>query len=309
MNHKSAIAVLLPIFFLMVKPCSAQETGVTNVRDIATILPERERAAVYNEWLEWRLEHILPGLMRREKIDMWLVICREYVEDPVFFSLVPAPTLAARRTTILLFCDRGGDKGVERLTGSFYGMGAWYEHVWTDKSLGQFENLARVIRERDPERIGINVSEHWQFGDGLTASLRDKLAQALDEKYVKRLVSAEKLCVGWLETRSPQQLSVYRHIAGIAHDIVREFFSNRVITPGITTAEEVAWWIRQKITSLGLETWFHPSIDIYRSPEDTKKYPDKNTVIRRGDLLHCDIGIVYMGLCTDTQELAYVCRP
>ena len=94
----------------------------------------------------------------------------------------------------------------------------------------------------------------------------------------------------------------------MAHDIIAEFFSNKVIIPGITTTEEVVWWIRQKITDLGLETWFQPSVSIQRSKKDASKYGSNYNVIERGDLLHCDIGIVYMGLCTDTQQMAYVCR-
>ena len=305
---KSRIFLFVCLLILISAPLAAQHSEPANVRDIEKILPERERAELYNEMLEWRLDNILPEVMRRTGIDMWIVICREYVEDPVFFSLVPQPTMAARRTTVLIFHDRGPGQGVDRLTGSFYGMGGGYEHVWTDKSLGQFENLAQVIRERDPKKIGINVSKEWQFGDGLTAGLRDQFEQALDQKYRDRIVSAEYICVGWLETLSPQQLSVYRHICGIAHDIISEFFSNTVITPDVTTAEEVRWWIRQRMTDIGVEAWFQPSLDIYRSPADRAKYGPNDGVIRRGDMLHCDIGIVYLGLCTDTQEIAYVCR-
>ncbi|MFC1557425.1 M24 family metallopeptidase [candidate division KSB1 bacterium] len=294
-------ALVLPICI------QAQDAGVTDVSDISKILPERERAEVMNRWLEWRLENIVPMLMRRNGIEMWLIICREYNEDPVYMSLVPEPAMAARRTSILIFHDRG-EEGVERLTGSFYGMDEWYTGIWNDKSVDQFDNLARFIEERDPQTIGINESTHWAFGDGLTAGLKAELLRPLDNKYRDRLVSAEELCVGWLETRSPQELSVYRHIVGIAHDIIKEFFSNRVIVPGITRTEEVQWWIRQKITDIGLDTWFHPSVDIQRSPEDAGIYSVREGIIRRGDVLHCDIGIMYLGLATDTQQMAYVCR-
>jgi Xaa-Pro aminopeptidase len=122
------------------------------------------------------------------------------------------------------------------------------------------------------------------------------------------LVSAEKVAIGWYETRSPRELSLYRHICGIGHDLIKEFFSNKVITPDVTTAQDVVWWIRQRITDLGLETWFQPSISILRSPRDKEKYGEDDTVIRRGDVLHCDVGITYLGLNTDMQHNAYVCR-
>jgi len=305
---KTKLTILISIFITLAAAITlAQNIGVTDVNDIDHILPEQQRAEVMNEILEWRLEHIIPELMRREGIDMWLIICREYNEDPVYMTMVPEPTMAARRTSILIFHDKG-DEGVKRLTGSFYGMGKWYKAIYTDKTKDQIVNLADYIKEQDPKKVGINESETWAFGDGLTASFKASLVKALGPEYSKRLVSAENLCVGWLETRSPRELSIHRHICGIAHDIIAEFFSNRIIIPDITTTEEVVWWIRQKYTDLGVETWFQPSVSIQRSKKEAARYPDKNTVIRRGDLLHCDIGIVYLGLCTDTQQNAYVCK-
>ena len=286
----------------------AQDNNIAAVKDSKKILPERERARVMNGWLKWRLDNIIPELMRREGIDMWLIINREYNEDPVYMSLVPEPAMAARRTSILIFHDRGKELGVERLSGSYYGTTGWYKSTWLDKKKMQFESLAEVIKKLDPKRIGINVSSKWRFGDGLTAGLKEIFVKALDSKYYSRLVSAENLCVGWLETRSPQELSVYRHICGIAHDIIAEFFSNKVITPDITTTDDVVWWTRQKITDLGLETWFQPSISIQRHKKEAAKYKGNPRIIRRGDILHCDVGIKYLGLCTDMQWHAYVCK-
>jgi len=309
MKTKTILLIFIITFLLtaMVN-VFAQNIGTTAVRDIDNILPEKERARVVNEILEWRLENIIPQLMRREGIDMWLIICREYNEDPVYLTLVPEPTMAARRTSILIFHDKGEKEGVERLTGSFYGMGKWYKSIYTDRKKDQIENLAEYIRKSNPKKIGINESETWAFGDGLSASFKASLVKALGPEYFSRLVSAENLCVGWLETRSPRELSLYRHICGIAHDIIAEFFSNQVIVPDATQTDDVVWWIRQRITDLGLKTWFQPSVSIQRSKQDAEKYKSDPQVIRRGDLLHCDIGIVYLVLCTDTQQNAYVCR-
>jgi Xaa-Pro aminopeptidase len=276
--------------------------------EIHNILPERERARVVNEWLKWRLDNILPGLMRREKIDMWLVINREYNEDPVYLSLVPAPTLSARRTSILIFDDQGPEKGVIRYTGGPSG-GALYTPTWTNMKLRQFDSLAAFVRSRDPKKIGLNISGDWAVGDGLTPTLKDRLETALGPGLSGRFVSAERLCVGWLETRSPLELSVYRQIAGLGHNLIAEFFSNRVITPEVTTTEDVEWWIRDRVTGLGLEVWFHPSISIQRRDDVMSGDPGKPEVIRRGDLLHCDVGVRYLGLCTDMQLHAYVLKP
>jgi methionine aminopeptidase len=299
------LIVFIGLLLTGISGAVAQE--IADVKDYKNILPEKDRAEVMNEWLKWRLDNLVPRLMRREGIDLWLVINREYNEDPVYLSLVPRPTMYARRTSILIFHDLGPEKGVERLSGSYYGMEGWYKGTWVDKTKKQFDSLAEVIRALNPKKIGINTSEHWAFGDGLTASLKTNLEKALGPELSSRLVSAENLCIGWLETRSPQEMSVYRHICGIAHDIIGEFFSNEVITPDVTTADEVVWWIRQRYTDLGLETWFQPSISIQRHKKEAAKYSDRN-VIRRGDLLHCDVGIHYLGLCTDMQLQAYVCR-
>jgi hypothetical protein len=306
LSFRSQAFILLALVIVSgLLTAAAQE--IADVKDSKNILPEKDREALTNAWLKWRLDNIIPELMRREGIDLWLVINREYNEDPVYLSLVPRPTMYARRTSILIFHDRGPEKGVERLAGSYYGMEGWYKGTWVDKKKKQFESLAEVIKAINPKKIGINTSENWAFGDGLTASLKSKLEKALGPELSSRFVSAENLCVGWLETRSPQEMSVYRHICGIAHDLIGEFYSNRVITPDVTTTGDVVWWFRQKVTDLGLETWFQPSLSIQRSKKDAARYADQE-VIRRGDLLHCDVGITYLGLCTDMQLQAYVCR-
>jgi Xaa-Pro aminopeptidase len=305
--HNFHVFLIALILFFAV-PVVSMNQEVAAVDDSRNILNESDRANVMNGWLKWRLENIIPELMRREGIDMWLVINREYNEDPVYMSLVPEPVMYARRTSILIFHDRGEELGVDRLSGSYYGMGKWYQATWVDKKKLQFESLADFIRKRNPRKIGINVSSRWAFGDGLSASLKNKLEAALGPELSARFVSAENLCVGWLEKRSPMELSAYRHICGIAHDIIREFFSNKVITPDITTTEEVVWWIRDKFRELKLDTWFQPSISIQRQKSEAAKYPGERNVIRRGDLLHCDVGINYLGMCTDMQWQAYVCK-
>ena len=268
-----------------------------------SILSMRERNAVVNNWLKIRLETVLPELMRREKFDMWVVICREYNEDPVFYSLVPYNSFAARRLTMLVFYDRG-EKGVERLAVSRYGIGDFYEGVWQPEKIEQWECLAKVIKERNPKRIGINESDTFAFGDGLSSSLKKKLLRILGPEYSSRLHSAEELAVGWLERRIPEELEVYPHIVAIAHQIITEAFSREVITPGVTTTQDVSWWIRERFRELRLGNWFHPSVSIQRS----KKSKNNGDIILRGDLLHCDIGITYLRLNTDTQEHAYVLR-
>jgi Xaa-Pro aminopeptidase len=292
---------LLVILFVLIPPAPAAAGG-----DGPAVLNLKEQARVYDGWLRERLATLLPELMRRERIDMWLVICEEYNEDPVYLSLVPFASLSARRLTMLVMFDKGGDRGVERFSVNRYGIGDLFPTVWKANEEDQWQALAKAIQARDPRRIGINESDIFAFGDGLSASKKRRLVQAIGPEYAKRLVGAERLAVGWLERRLPAEIEVYDHICAIAHAVIAEAFSNAVITPGVTTTSDVEWWIWEKFRALGQTTWFNPGIELQRPASS----PHKNSpVIHPGDLLHCDIGIDYLRLNTDTQQHAYVLRP
>ncbi len=284
------------------------------ITELPAVAPLKDRIQPVNLMLVDRLDNLLPKLMREVGIDMWLVINREYVEDPVYLTLVPEPVFNARRSTMLVFFDRGADEGVERLTVSRYPLGDLYESAWdggTDDD--QWRRLAEVIAERDPRRIGINISEHWAFGDGLSAGQHEKLMSVLPAELRKKVKSAEELCLRWLETRTAMELEVYPQIVAIARRVIAEAFSNRVITPGVTTLEDVSWYMRQRFEDLDLRVWFQPYVTVQPFDKvyeaDATFFGEFEGVIHRGDLLHTDVGICYMRLCTDTQEMAYVLQP
>ncbi|MEM9381030.1 MAG: M24 family metallopeptidase [Planctomycetota bacterium] len=277
------------------------------------VLPERERAVAVNRMLADRLDRLLPALMRETGIDMWLVLNREYAEDPVYLTLVPEPVFAARRTTMLVFFDRGPERGVERLTVSRYALGDVYESAWDGGSDDeQWARLAEVVAERDPKRIGVNTSAHWAFGDGLSSGLRARLETALGDDLAGRLTPAEALCIRWLETRTALEMQVYPQLVHLARSVIAEGFSSEVITPGVTTTDDVRWFLRQRFTDLGLPAWFMPYCNVQREgllpPDGTSFYGANGVVIERGDVLHTDVGIRYLRLHTDTQEMAYVLR-
>lgn len=280
------------------------------------ILPMKERARVINELLEDKVNTVLPDLMRREGIDMWLVISREYNEDPVIETLLPATWLAARRRTILVVYDKGGDKGLETLAVARYDVGSIFKKAWDkEKEPDQWKRLAEIIAERDPKKIGINKSIAFGLADGIVATDLEELKESIGKKYTDRIVSAEYLAIGWLETRTEKEMVIYPNIVRIAHEIISEGFSESVIQPGVTTTEDVIWWYREKIRELKLQTWFHPSVSIQRvDPESfdhlrTFDSRPGNNIIMPGDLLHVDFGITYLRLNTDTQQHAYVLRP
>ena len=288
----------------------AQGTTLRSIDDWA-VLPPRARVEPENRMLRERLEQLLPRLMAEADLDMWLVLNREYAEDPVYFTLVPQPTFAARRTTMLVFV-RKPDGGIERLAVNRYPLGPPYDSAWAGGDLdAQWRALGELIVKKDPRRIGINVSREWPVADGLTHALHSRLVEVLPPGYASRLVPAESLVVRWLETRSAAELEVYPQIVSMARAVIAEAFSNRVITPGVTTTQDVAWYIRERFESLGLPIWFFPDVNLQRVGSRCERdapFCGESGVIQRGDVLHTDVGICYLKLCTDTQEMGYVLR-
>lgn len=270
------------------------------------ILDMERRAEVIDAWLGERVETVLPGLMRETGIDLWLIIGREYNEDPVLKTMIPATWLSARRRTMLLIHDPGRGKTLETLAVARYDVGSVFKQAWDpDAQPDQWQRLAELILARNPKKIGINLSEDFALADGMTHTEHQLLLEALPADYQKRLVSAEPLAIGWLETRTPAEMVVYQQICAIAHRIIDEGFSEAAIQPGITTAAELEWWFRERVRELKLTSWFHPSVTIQRAQE-TEEGDD---LIRPGDLLHVDFGITYLRLNTDTQQHAYVLKP
>ncbi|OEK04675.1 M24 family metallopeptidase [Roseivirga misakiensis] len=280
------------------------------------ILSMKDRAAVINRLLEDKVENYLPAIMSREGIDMWIVISREYNEDPIIKTLLPAEWLAARRRTILVFFNKPDGSGIETLAVARYDVGSTFKSAWNkEEQPDQWKRLAELVRERNPKKIGINKSKYFGLTDGIVSTDLEEFTAALDKKDMQKITSAEKLAIGWLETRTEAEMAIYPHITRISHEIIQEAFSDKVITAGVTTTEDVVWWMRERVRELKLQTWFHPTIDVQRAdPENFdhlrtfSKRPDKN-VILPGDLLHCDFGITYLRLNTDQQQHAYILKP
>jgi len=280
------------------------------------ILPENERARVIDEILGERFNTLLPELMDKTNIDMWVLISREYNEGPVLRTMLPATWLNARRRTILLFYRDKANNTIEKLAVARYNVGDNIESAWDkQKEPDQWKRLMQLIKERNPTTIGLNYSKDFNIADGLDKTDYEEFMQNLPKEYQNRIVSAEQLAVRWIETRTEREMIIYNQLVDITHDIIAEAFSEKVITPGITTTTEVEWWMRQKVTDMGLETWFHPTVDVQRTSEELVGHlysfsgrPD-DTVILPGDLVHCDFGITYLRLNTDCQELAYVLKP
>ena len=288
-------------------PLALSETEVASPA-MPAILAPRERAAVENRILAERLDTIIPAIMRAEGVDLWLLVAREYFEEPVVATMLDAENMHARRRTILIFFDPGEGKPVERLTVSRYGLGGLFAPAWNPADQpDQWAAVAQIIAARDPKRIAINSSDLYQFADGMTLSQYERFMAALPAPLQSRVVTGEGLAIRWLETRTPAEMALYPSVVRIAHAVIGEAFSRKVITPGVTTAEQVQWWYRDRLMQLGLDPWFHPSVAIQR--QGRSGMIEGEEVIQPGDLLWTDFGITYLRLNTDTQHLAYVLKP
>lgn len=278
----------------------------------------REQAKLQQQWLAKRLDTVLPPLMRKYGVDMWVIPMREYAEDPVFSSLVSPTTFAARRRTIYVFFDRGPEKGIERLALGGSSQGGVFKAVRSTKKLPdgvqaelwgdqQWQLLKQTIAERNPRTIAIDVSRTFAFADGLTAGEYEGMREALGPEWSGRFKPAEGLAVDLIATRLPEEEKFYRDLNVLVWEVLSTAFSNKVITPGVTHTEDVVWWMRQRVNDLGLGTWFQPSVEVQRQGMTEATLGD-NPVIERGDVLHCDFGLTALRLNSDTQHMGYVLK-
>lgn len=280
------------------------------------VLPMRERATLINQILDDRLQNLLPSLMRREGIDMWVLISREYNEDPILKTMLPANWLSARRRTILVLFDPGEGKPIERLAVARYAVDSLFSKSWDkEKQPNQWDSLVKLIKQKQPKKVAINKSEHFALADGITATEYQQFSQSFEKQSSTELVSSEKLAIAWLETRSEMEMQIYPNLIKLGHQVIAQAFSNHVVKPGVTTTDDVVWWLRERVLDLRLQTWFHPTVSLQRSNiekfdhlEAFSKRPEAQ-IIMPGDLLHMDFGLSYLRLHSDQQQHAYVLKP
>jgi hypothetical protein len=288
----------------------------------------REQAALQQSWLEKRLKTILPGLMRKHGVDMWVIPMREYNEDPTFTSLVSPTTFAARRRTIYVFFDKcaaasrtdpGDGTCIERIALGGTSQGGLYDAVRSTRAVtadvggrqaelwgdAQWLVLKDVIEQRKPSVIGINVSRTFAFTDGLTAGEMEGMSEALGSAWTAKFKRAEALPLEFIAARIPEEEQFYRRLQNLVWQLIGRMYSSEVIKPGVTKTSDLVWWWRQQVNDLGLGTWFQPSIEVQRKGVSAEQLGD-DPVIQRGDVLHCDVGITALRLNTDTQHMAYV---
>ena len=295
MIKKIILAVLLCQFTF------AQE--ILNLKDRATLIEKIQKD---------RLDNLLPELMSKNGIDMWIIITREYNEDPIIKTLLPPTWLNARRRTILVFTFNESTKKTESVAISRYNFGNNIKSIWDkEKNPNQMLALKDYIDKVNPKKIGLNYSENFALIDGISKSDYELFYSSISNDIKQRIVSAENLGIQWIETRTKLEKEIYKDLVRITQNIINEAFSNKVIEPGKTTTDDVVWWMREKVLELKLKTWFHPTVDVQRNEQsDLYAFDGKSKydIIQPGDLVHCDFGISYLTLNTDCQQIAYVLK-
>lgn len=306
------VVALAPTAAVAQAPAHVPEDAPARIHPLPSL---RDQATEQQEWLELRMERVLPKLMEEYDARMWILSMREYAEDPVFWSITSPTTFAARRRSIYVI-TRQDDGTLERLALGGTSQGGVFEafrssrpaptqdtgELWGNE---QWRLLRELVEDRDPENIVLNIDPDWAFSDGLHAGEYEALIEALGDKYASRVKRESRLAMNYIAVRLPEMMPRYRKITESVHAIISEAFSNAVITPGETTTDDVLWWMRQRIRDLGYTTWFQTSVDVQRQGEIPRTGPK---VIQKGDLLWTDFGVVAQNLHTDTQHMGYVLR-
>jgi Xaa-Pro aminopeptidase len=302
------------VFMISINPTSAAAQKKLRVEPLPKLLSVGEQLKIREGWLKTRLDTMLLPMMRRHKVEMWIVTNEEFHPEPVVPYIAPPIPYEGRRD-FFIFTDRGTDK-LERIALVRYPeehLRSFFEVVNPPGREIQ-STLKKIVEDRKPKTIALNMGGTRGAMNGLTYDAQKFLAETLGDKYADRFVTAAPLIVEYMDTRLPAELEHYRKAVELTEIITRRAFSNEVITPGKTTAGDVRYWWLQQMNNKGLDTWFHPDMRIQRKNQQTGKtqqflsVASESEVIQRGDVIHIDCGLNYMGLSTDWQKMGYVLR-
>jgi Xaa-Pro aminopeptidase len=265
-------------------------------------LEARNRWARLCEIRREKFDRILPEAMRENGIDMWIVAMREGHHDPLWEQLGRG---YVGTTGYFIFTDRGGDR-IERVAIDVTDHNR--EACGAYDPTPAFTDLAAFVRERDPKRIGLNMSTEMGMADGLSHTLHTQIVATLGPGLASRIVSAEKLVSDFSSRRVASELVAFGDATEIGRQIAERALSNEVITPGVTTLAEVAWWIQEQQLVRGLGSSFEvPSI--YVTGPNGIEATSNDRIIQRGDIIMIDFGVGYLNMWTDQKRIAYVLKP
>jgi Xaa-Pro aminopeptidase len=248
-----------------------------------------------------KFDLVLPEAMRENNIDMWIVTNREGNFDPLYADMGEG---YVGSTGYYIFTDKGGDR-IERavlgISGYLLEEGGTYDYF------GSADELKDFVTTRNPKKIGLNISKHMGGADGLTHSAYLELSGVLGKTYEARFVSAEKLVSDFRSRRVASEIAIYGEAGELSYTIAERALSNEIITPGVTTLEDVAWWMKEQQFKHNLGSSFGmPSV--YITGPDGVEATSSDRIIQRGDVLMIDWGVGLMNMYTDMKRMAYVLK-
>ena len=263
-------------------------------------------------WLEKRHDALL-GMMRRHNLDWWIIVNEEFHLDPLTPFIAPARPYAGNRD-IFVFIDAGED-GLRKVALTGYAEES-VERVFETmtRKRSPEENLKELYEANPPERIGLGSEGRRGMTRSLTRSSYQMLSEALGPEGSSRFVGAEALIEDYLDTRIPEEFPHFEALVHLTEVLARRALSNEAITPGRTTVGELRRFLFDALWAHGVGTWFQPDFRVQRAgtvggtSRGFLAVSKENTVVQRGDVLHLDFGISYMGFDSDWQKLAYVLR-
>ncbi len=247
-----------------------------------------------------KFDLVLPGAMHDNDLDMWIVVMREGLLDPMWEALGRG---YVGDWAYYVFTDRGerAERAALGVSGYMLEQCGVYDHF------GSAASLAEYVSERDPARIGVNMAASIGGADGLSHTSYMHLREVLGARYADRLVSAERFVSDFRATRTAIEIAAFAEAGEMSREIAERAFSNDVITPGVTTLEDVAWWMWDQLLARGLDSSFDmPSV--YITGPTGIEASSSDRIIQRGDLLMIDWGVGFLDFYTDMKRVAYVLR-
>ena len=253
-----------------------------------------------------KFDYVLPGAMRRNGIDMWIVLDRGRGTEPMSRDF-GIDTVNGQG--IYIFFDPGEGR-VERIQlGPETDLA---EECGAYDMFGGSRQLRSIVEERDPKTIALNylavpnTREGLHVADGLSHTDYKFLESELGEKYASRFVSAQHLIADFHGERVASEIIEFSKIGDITRKLLERALSNEVITLGITTQNDVAMWLEEQRETLGMRRAWYPGVTV--SLPDGRQISNTERVIQRGDIVRIDWGADRNNFTTDMKRFAYVLR-
>jgi len=290
------ISIFAAVLLATVASSLATPSRAADVR----ILDARARWETLNLIRQDKFDLILPGAMRDNGVDMWIHVIRWGDPDPLELDL-------GAEFGTFVFTDRGGDR-IERAALGAAGRGVELLDVYD--IFGSPSDLRQMVEDRDPQRVAINSSKWLAVADGISHTEYERIVEELGPKYAARLVSADKLISDFRVRRVEREIAAFSTAGEMTRRIMERALSSEVITPGVTTLLEVAWWVQDRLLEMSVRSSFGISgpYVLYSATAAGEEVWQDDYVIQRGDFLAYDMGIRYLNFGTDFKRHAYVMR-